>query len=104
MTFEEKNRLARHNLSDAVSSALRLKAARKAVKLSQEQLGEMAGVGKTAISNMERAITFPSRDVIIYLMTEHRIDASFMMLGHYAHLPGDVQEALFAQLAQLANA
>lgn len=79
--------------------AIRLKAARLAVNLSQKELAEALGLKRTTnISNMELALSYPNREVMAYFFTEHRIDFNFLMSGHYSQLPGDVQAALFPAL------
>ncbi|MZR14247.1 helix-turn-helix domain-containing protein [Maritimibacter sp. DP07] len=96
-----KTELARTGDESAEAAALRLRAAREAIQMSQIELGAAVGRGKSAISNMEKARSFVSMDVMRYLFREHRIDFNFMMAGLYAQLPGDVQDRLFAELATL---
>lgn len=103
MDVELKKQLARFGRSDKEAAAVRLRAARKVAKLSQDQLGELGGVKKSSISNMEHARAFPNRAILIHLFDECRIDANFMLLGHFAQLPGDVQEALFLALESESN-
>ena len=47
-----------------MSFATRLKEARKNKQLTQKQLGELVGVGNTAISNYEKSVTFPNLDIL----------------------------------------
>ncbi|WP_109464386.1 helix-turn-helix domain-containing protein [Albibacillus kandeliae] len=77
----------------------RLTAARKAIHLSQEQLGEKIGISKAAISNVEKGRSYPGHNLLLYLHREHRIDFNFMMHGDYAQLPSDVQASLFEAFA-----
>lgn len=104
MTATSKTDLARTGDDSLDAAAARLRAAREVIGLSQEQLGEMVGKRKSAISNMEHARSFVSMDVMRYLFREHRIDFNFMIAGQYAQLPGDVQDRLFAALAALSSA
>lgn len=101
METRSKTDLARTGDESTEAAALRLRAARDAVGLSQIDLGNAVGRGKSAISNMEKARSFVSMDVMRYLFREHRIDFNFMMAGLYAQLPGDVQDRLFVALEAL---
>ena len=98
MNTAEKHALARYNDDSAEASGHRLKAARLSAGLSQEAFGKNAGVGRQAVNNAEKGRSFPSRAMMHYLFSEHRIDYNFMIIGHYAQLPGDVQDRLFAAL------
>lgn len=104
MDFETKKRLARTGDAGNAAAALRLRAARAAIQYSQEQLGKAGGVKKAAISNAEKGSVFPNRSVLVFLNREHRIDFNFMINGDFVQLPGDVQDQLFAVLADLENA
>lgn len=103
MTFEEKEQLARTRDSSMEAASMRFRAARRAIGLSQEQFGAAIGKGKAAINNAEKARSFPSRDMMLFLHREHRIDFNFLIVGEYAQLPGDVQDRLFSALADLKN-
>lgn len=83
---------------------LRLSAARTAIKLSQQQLGEKVGISKAAVSNVEKGRSYPGHSLLLYLHREHRIDFNFMMHGDYAQLPADVQAAIFDAFQGLENA
>lgn len=98
MEYEEKRRLARTGDADKPAAAARLRAARAVTGLSQEGLGRAGGVKKAAVSNAEKGLAFPNRDILVYLFREHRIDFNFMIHGDFAQLPGDVQDQLFAAL------
>ncbi len=100
---DQRRSLARTGQTDNEAAAVRLRAARIACGLTQKQLADAAGVGATQIINMEKARSFPSRAVIVYLSLEHRLDANFLILGQYAQLPSDVQEPLFLALTELSG-
>lgn len=99
MTYDDKVALARTGDFSKEAAAVRLRAARMAAGLSQEELGKAAGISKAAISNSEKALSFPGRSALIFLYQAHRIDLNFTMAGQFAQLPGDIQEALFSALA-----
>lgn len=99
MNTDQKEKLARTGDMNIVACAIRLRAARVVAKLTQQQLAEALGNKRsTNISNMEKALSFPNREVMRFFFREHRIDFNFMMSGHYAQLPGDVQDQLFPAL------
>lgn len=103
MDSETKQRLAHTGEIGLVACAIRLRAARLSINLTQLQLAQAIGAKRTTnISNMEQAITYPNRELMSFLWREHRIDFNFMMSGHYAQLPGDVQDRLFPAL-EVAN-
>lgn len=99
MNFEEKEKLARSRDTSLEASGLRLKAARDLAGMSQVELGKASGVTKAAISNIEKARSYPSRKLMLYLRQEHRVDFNFLIYGDFSQLPGDVQETLFAILS-----
>lgn len=99
MTLEQKERLARVNDMGIEACAIRLRAARLATGLAQQDLAREAGVSKSVLNNAEAGLTYPGRDVMRYLYRAHRIDFNFLMNGDFAQLPGDVQERLFPALA-----
>ncbi|WP_312531934.1 helix-turn-helix transcriptional regulator [Paracoccus sp. (in: a-proteobacteria)] len=104
MNTDQKERLAHKGKMGMAACAIRLKAARMAVGLSQKQLADALGLKRTTnISNMELAQSFPNREIMAYFFSEHRIDFNFLMSGHYAQLPGDVQDALFPALVVANN-
>lgn len=99
MNSELKERLALTGRMDIAACSIRLKAARFAANLTQKQLADVLGLKRTTnISNMELALSYPNREVMSYFFREHRIDFNFLMSGHYAQLPGDVQDRLFSAL------
>lgn len=103
MDTDIKKKLAHFGDTDAVSSGQRVKGARQTAKLSQAALGEKLNVSKQAISNVESGVSFPTRDLMIYFSEEHGIDPSFILLGHYRTLGGDIQSVLFEKLAHLVE-
>jgi transcriptional regulator with XRE-family HTH domain len=104
MNYDEKSLLARTGDTSKKAAALRLRAARLAIGLSQAELGEAAKITKAAINNAEAALSHPSRNVLIKLYREHRIDLNFMVCGEFSQLPGDVQDRLFETLSKLNSA
>ena len=100
ITIDEKERLARKGQMTIVACAIRLRAARYAGNLEQQDLAKLGGVSKSALSNTERGDSFPSRDVMAHLYRAHRIDFNFILNGDFAQLPGDVQDRLFPELAR----
>lgn len=104
MNSDQKQRLAHTGDIGIVACAIRLRAARIAVGLSQLQLAHSLGLKRTTnISNMEQALTYPNRELMSYFWREHRIDFNFLMSGQYAQLPGDVQDLLFPALEAANN-
>lgn len=104
MTSDEKQALARTGDMGIAACAIRLRAARHAADLSQTGLANALGLKRTTnISNMEKALTYPNREVMSYFFREHRIDFNFLMSGHYSQLPGDVQDRLFPALEVAGN-
>ena len=93
--------LALRGNSSKEAAAIRLKAARLSAGMTQKELGEQIGRGMAQISNMEKAMSFPSWPLMTYLYEEHRIDINFMVIGSYSTLPSDVQDRLFQRLAEL---
>jgi DNA-binding XRE family transcriptional regulator len=99
MTSDEKQALAHTGDMGIAACAIRLRAARHAAQLTQTDLANALGLKRTTnISNMEKALTYPNREVMSYFFREHRIDFNFLMSGHYAQLPGDLQDRLFPAL------
>lgn len=98
MEIEEKERLARTNDMGLEACAIRLRAARYAVGLAQQEMAKRSGVSKTVLNNAEAGLSYPSRDVMKYLYRTHRIDFNFLMNGNLTQLPGDVQDSLLPKL------
>ena len=99
MDIEKKMRLARQNDMGIAACAIRLRAAYHVSGLPRHiDLANQSGISKTVLSNAMNGITYPNRAVLSYLYRAHRIDFNFMMIGLFAQLPGDVQEALFPAL------
>lgn len=99
MNTDHKTRLAMTGETDNSAASLRLRAARKMIGFTQEQLAEAGGVKKSAVTAMERGRSFPNRGILVFLYREYRIDFNFMIAGAYAQLPGDVQAQLFDALS-----
>ncbi len=98
MQLDQKIALAMTGDDSKKAQAIRLRAARMLAGLGQEELARQVGVGKSAISNMELAVSYPSLPVMRYFYRGHRVDFNFFMNGDFAQLPGDVQEQIFPQL------
>lgn len=103
MKSDLKEALAHTAKMDAAACAIRIKAARVAAGLTQVQLAEALGLNRTTnISNMEKALSLPNREVMSYFWREHRIDFNFLIYGLYSGLASDVQDRLFPAL-EVAN-
>lgn len=99
MDIERKMKLAYTDDMGLEACAVRLRAAIKVSAAgNHREFARAAGVGHTALSNAINSNNFPGREVLTYLYRAHRIDFNFMMLGLFAQLPGDVQQALFPAL------
>lgn len=61
-----------------MSLGSRLKLARIAKKLTQKQLGALAGVTGSAIGNYENGFSNPNEDVLIRLMAVLGVDANYL--------------------------
>ena len=85
------------------ATGTRIKAARLLAGISQRELGEAGGVGKTAVTNLEKGKSYPNRDILIYFYRNHRVDLNFLVLGHHTQLPVDVAGRLYDQLVALHN-
>lgn len=104
MDIDQKHTLAWTGDVGLKANAIRLLAARKAAGFTrQKDFAAACGVSVTSFNNMEKAVQFPNRKVLEYLFKAHRIDFNFTMAGHFAQLPGDVQDALFPQLVNANN-
>jgi transcriptional regulator with XRE-family HTH domain len=104
MELTQKETLSRVGDMGIEACAIRLRAARLVTGLAQKVFAAEAGVGATALNNAEAGLTFPSRDVMVYLYRAHRIDFNFVLHGDFAQLPGDVQAKLFPALEAAASA
>lgn len=104
MDMSDKPAYARTGDTGLVACAIRLRAARSACGLTQKDVANAIGLGRTTnISNMETALSYPNREIMSFFYREHRIDFNFLMAGLYAQLPGDVQERLFPALEAAAS-
>jgi transcriptional regulator with XRE-family HTH domain len=101
MEFAEKERLAKTRDAGVEAAGCRLRAARMVAGLSQEQFGAAVKKGKAAINNAENGRSFPSRDMMLLLHREHRVDFNFLIHGEFVQLPQDVQDRLFEKLSAL---
>lgn len=98
MDVDQKEQLARKNDDGLEAAAIRIRAARKLAGLDQKQVAKACGLKNTVISNAENGATFPSRALMGYYFRAHRIDYNFLFMGHFAQLPGDVQDRLWPAL------
>lgn len=103
MDYRDMERLALRNRADKAAAGWRLLAARTCAGMSQEEVGDIIGKGKAAVSHMENGRAYPHRDVLLYFYRQHRIDFNFFMNGDFAQLPADVQERLFAAIETLGT-
>ena len=103
MGSTQKEQLSLHGTMALSAFAIRLRASRMVAEVDQKTVAESVGIQNTAYSNMERGISYPSRDVMKYFYRNHRIDFNFLMYGEFAQLPGDVQDRLFHALVDASN-
>lgn len=61
-----------------MSMGTRIKEARQAANLNQEQLAKILGISKGAIGNYEADISHPKEEILIALMTTLNVDANYM--------------------------
>lgn len=100
MTLDEKERLARRNDMTMEACAIRLRAARIFAGFKQQRDAAVAmNMKPTTYNNMEKGLSFPSREVMRFFYRAHRIDFNFLINGDFAQLPSDVHEPLFQALA-----
>ena len=87
----------------------KLRAARKAMKISQQELAEKAGLGINTISNYEKGHTYPqSRDIYDSLAAILNTDPTFLRnedelssLPFYSVCGDDVSSEAFLALAEI---
>ena len=99
MDIEQKKTLAMTGDMSKAACAHRLQAAIAATGLSNTVIAKQINKQPSSITNQVNGDQFPSRDIMAYLYEYHRIDFNFIMAGAYNHLPVDVTEKLFPQLA-----
>lgn len=76
----------------------RVKAVRKALKLSQEAFGKAAGLSRSEIRNIEDALTNPKEKTIPILCAVHHINETWLRTGEgemFIELTRDEQIAAF---------
>lgn len=61
-----------------MSIGTRIKAARQAAGLNQEQLAKMLGISKGSIGNYEADISHPKEEILILLMKMLNVDANYI--------------------------
>lgn len=99
MDTEQKKALAMTGDMGKAACARRLQAAIATTGLANSAIAKMINKQPSSITNQVNGDQFPSRDIMAYLYEHHRIDFNFIMAGAYNHLPVDVTEKLFPQLA-----
>ena len=99
MDSSEKRALAMTGRSDSEAAGLRVCAARLFAGLSKAELAESIGRGRTLVANIERGLSFPSRELMLFFYQEHRLDFNYFIVGDYAQLPAGVLDRLFDCLA-----
>lgn len=67
----------------------KIKERREELKLTQEELGKMIGIGKTAVSNYEQNISSPKASVLILLFSALKCDANYLFEDYI--IKGDFQ-------------
>ncbi len=60
----------------------RIKKRREELKLTQEELGKLIGIGKTAVSNYEQNISSPKASVITLLFSALKCDANYLFADY----------------------
>lgn len=103
MDIQHKQNLARVTDMGLEACAIRLRAALIFTGLRQMDMANEAGISKSVLNNAIAGLTYPSRDVMVYLYRAHRIDFNFILHGDFAQLPGDVQDRLFPALEAATN-
>lgn len=71
----------RQDRREAVEFGRRVRAGRKALRLSQEQLGERAGLHRTYIGHVERGEVNPTLHNVLLLAEALELDASELVRG-----------------------
>ncbi len=99
MDVKRFDELARRGDDSREACGVRARAAIIAAGYSSN--GEFAretGQTANAISNGNVGLVYPSRRTMLALYRRHRIDPTFIMIGEYSQLRGDVQRAIFEAL------
>lgn len=98
MDLERIEALARKGSIEQLACAIRLRAARLSVGLTQADVAQALGRRTQTISNMEKARSLPSAEVMRYFWRQHRIDFNFLMAGDAGGLRADDLERLLPAL------
>lgn len=101
MNYDEKTTLAMTGRYDNEAAGTRVLAARRALKLSQQDLGQAIDRSVTTIIAIEKGRQLPSWTLMMWFHNNHRIDANYFVGGEFAQLPGDVQALLFDSLLEV---
>jgi transcriptional regulator with XRE-family HTH domain len=102
MNIDQKESLAMRGDMGTEATRKRLIAARMVSGMRlQKEFAAACGVSQTTYNNMEKGLSFPSRDVMKYLYRAHRVDFNFIINGDFSQLPADVQDELFLKLSEL---
>lgn len=103
MKIEDSEQLARRNDTSDEAVSLRMQAARHAAGYaSGKALAEALNISYKTYHSQESKGR-PSRETMIFLYKNHRIDFNFILNGDVFHLPGDVRVALERALASEAQ-
>lgn len=101
MLIQDRDSAAMRGDIGKKACAIRLLAARLAAGYDQQQkLARAIDIRPTAYNNMEKGLSFPTREVMRFFYRAHRIDFNFLMHGDWSQLPADVIDALFDALAR----
>lgn len=94
-----KKQLAMTGDTGTIACAHRLRAAIAVTGQTHAHIASMIGRGSSSISNQVKGSQFPSRELMLYLYENFRIDFNYLIAGSFAQLPMDVQESLFEHLS-----
>ncbi len=80
------SRMHKKNLDDLKADlAVNLRTIRLSKGIAQERLAFDAGVDRTVVSKIERAVTNPSLDVLLRLANQLEIEVSQLLEGRHAN-------------------
>lgn len=104
MEIGAKERLAKSQDSSKEAAGVRLAAALKAIGIQPTDFARRSGQTPNAVYNSTNGWSYPSKRTMEALWRNHQIDPTFILFGHWGHLPVDVQDRIFAALADAASA
>lgn len=79
----------------------RIKEAREAAHLTQKKLGELVGVGGSAITNYEQETSHPKEHVLYKLIDALGVDANFLFQDCVNTIKPEPEESLTADMERL---